>query len=309
MKIALLTGGTGGVKVLLGLLEVVPLEDLYVIVNTGDDFIWNGLYISPDLDSVIYALTGMLDLDKMWGIRDDTFNFLKQAELFGLENTWFKIGDKDLVIHVLRTSLLRKGYKLSDFCDYVCSRFKLPPNITPMTDHKVRTMILTELGELNIQEFLVKYSKKLTPIAIRYRGIENAKATSKAIYFLQKCDIIIIGPSSPPVSILPILKVKPIGKLLRSLNKPKICILPMIKDRPISGITDKLLRALGYEGKSIDVVKIYEKYGITHVVCDKSDDEVVQYLEKSNIKTIVTNIVINSVEDSKRLIEKIINEI
>ncbi len=309
MKVTLLTGGTGGVKLLLGLVEVLGINNVYIIVNTGDDFEWNGLYISPDLDTVIYALSGMLDLDKMWGIREDTFNFLNQAKILGLEDTWFNIGDRDLAMHILRTYLLKKGYKLSNICDYVCTRLGIPTNISPMTDCRVRTMILTEIGELNIQEFVVKYCKSLKPISIRFEGIENAYACIKAIKFLEKSDIVIIGPSSPPVSILPILYTNPIGDIIRKLNKPKICVLPMIGNRPISGVTDKLMEAIGYEGSSKGILELYSKFNITHIVCDFSDKDVIEYAYERKINVIIDNIVMKDKKDCIRLAEKILNEI
>jgi len=309
LKVTVLTGGTGGVKFLLGLKHVVSEDNISIIVNTGDDYIWNGLYVSPDVDTVVYALSDILDISKMWGIKDDTFNFLQQCEILGLGDTWFKIGDKDLAMHVLRTYLMSKGYKLGDVCKYVCKRLGVRAEVIPMTDDRVETRILTEIGDLHIQEFLVKYCRELEPLAIRYVGIENAKARKEAIRALEKSDIVIIGPSSPPVSILPILETEPIGDVVRGLEKPKIAIMPMVRDRPIMGLTDKLLKAIGVEGSTLGVVKLYEKYGITHVVCDPEDNELIEYCKKRNINIICTNIIMRSVEDSIRLAESILRNV
>jgi len=309
LRITILTGGTGGVKLLLGLRHVVHEENINVIVNTGDDYLWNGLYVSPDVDTVIYALSDMLDLSKMWGVRDDTFNFLSQAEVLGLEKTWFKIGDRDLAMHILRTYLMSKGYKLSDICRYVCRRLRIHANVIPMTDDRVETHVLTDIGDLHIQEFLIKYRGEVEPLAVHYVGIEKARACREAIRALEKADIVIVGPSSPPVSILPILEVEPIGEVMRSIDKPKIAVMPMIGSRPIAGLTDKFLRAVGVEGSSLGVVKLYEKYGITHVVCDPEDRELVEYCNRRGTRTIVTNIVMNNIEDSIRLARTILENI
>ncbi len=310
VKIALLTGGTGGVRFLLGLRNVVDEENINIIVNTGDDYMWNGLHVSPDIDTVIYALSGILDLSKMWGVKDDTFNFLRQGELLGLRDTWFRIGDKDLAMHVLRTYMLKIGYTLEDFCRYVCERLRIRSKVIPMTNDRVETHILTEIGDLHIQEFLVKYNASLRPLAVLYRGVENAQASRSAVRSLEDSEIIIIGPSSPPVSILPILYTKPIGEIVREVDKPKIAIMPMIGSRPISGITDKLLEAIGVEGSSIGIAKLYyEKYNITHVVCDSKDIELIEYCRKKNIRTLATDITIRTVQDAEKLAKTILEKI
>ncbi len=309
LKVTVLTGGTGGVKFLIGLKEVIDEGNISVIVNTGDDYLWNGLHVSPDVDTVIYAFSNMLDLSKMWGVKDDTFNFLRQSELLGLRDTWFKIGDRDLAMHVLRTYLMSRGYKLGDVCKYVCKRLNIRARVIPMTDDKVETRILTEVGDLHIQEFLIKYEGSLEPLAIRYVGIESARAREEAIRALETSDLVIIGPSSPPVSILPILKTEPIGDVIRDLEKPKIVIMPMIRDRPIMGMTDKLLRAIGVEGSTIGIVKLYEKYNITHVVCDPRDSELIEYCKRRNINIVKTDIIMRSVEDSIKLAEIVLGNI
>ena len=309
MRIAYLTGGTGGVKLLLGLKNVVGEENINIIVNTGDDYLWNGLHVSPDVDTVIYALSGMLDLSKMWGIKDDTFNFLRQGEILGLRDTWFKVGDRDLAMHIVRTYLMSIGYRLEDVCKYVCERLKVRAEVAPMTNDRVETHILTEIGDLHIQEFLIKYEKALEPLAVMYRGAENAEPSRSAERAIECSDVIMIGPSSPPVSILPILKVEALGELIRESDKPKIAIMPMIGRRAISGITDRLLRAIGVEDSTIGIVKLYERYNITHVVSDRRDVELIRYCEKKGIRVIVTDIVMNTLEDSTRLARTILEGI
>ncbi len=307
MKIALLTGGTGGVKLLLGLCKVLDPHNLKIIVNTGDNFTWNGLYIAPDVDTVVYALAGMLDLSKMWGVCGDTFHFLVQAEILGLESTWFRIGDKDLAMHVLRTHLMKRGYTLSQVTRYVCERLRVLAEVIPMTDAHVETHVLTEIGDLHIQEFLVKYSRSLTPLGITIRGVEEAEATREAINAIKSSDAVVLGPSSPPVSILPILSTRPIGDLLRRLDGPKIAISPLIGSRPVSGVTDKLLRALGYRGDVTGVAELYSKYGVTHMVVHKDEKEDnIELIRGLGMEVIKENIVMESLDQAAKLAERVL---
>jgi len=308
VKIVLLTGGTGGVKLLLGLRKIVDPHNLTVIVNTADNYVWNDLYVAPDVDTVVYALAELLDLSKMWGIRGDTFNFLSQAKILGLRDTWFNIGDRDLAMHVVRTYLMRRGYTLTQVTQYVCRRLGIQAKVLPMTDMHVETHILTEIGDLHIQEFLVKHEAKLRPLGITIIGIDRAEATEHVVQELKTADIVIIGPSSPPVSIYPILETKPIGDLIRKLDKPKIAISPMIGSKPIQGLTNLLLEALGYRGDVVGVVELYSKYNITHFVVHVDESDVnVGEIRKLGIEVLRENIVLNSVDDSIHLVERILS--
>jgi len=297
------------VKLLLGLVNVVPSHEIGVIVNTGDNMYWNGLYICPDVDSVIYALSGHLDLDRMWGIKGDTFNFMKQAQILGLEDTWFNIGDRDLAMHILRTYLMSRGYRLTEVIRYVASRLQISTQVLPMTDQHVETHILTEVGDLHIQEFLVKYGAQLEPLGINYVNIEHVSAPPEVVNLLKSdLKLVIIGPSSPPVSILPILRTKPIGELLEKLDVPRVAVSPIVKGRPVHGLTDKLLRVLGVEPSVVGVAEMYRKY-ITHMVIDRRDAEYANEIKKLGIDVIVTDIVMQSVEESIRLAKTIIEKV
>ncbi len=296
-------------KLLLGLVNVVPSHEIGVIVNTGDNMYWNGLYICPDVDSVIYALSGHLDLDRMWGIKGDTFNFMKQAQILGLEDTWFNIGDRDLAMHILRTYLMSRGYRLTEVIRYVASRLQISTQVLPMTDQHVETHILTEVGDLHIQEFLVKYGAQLEPLGINYVNIEHVSAPPEVVNLLKSdLKLVIIGPSSPPVSILPILRTKPIGELLEKLDVPRVAVSPIVKGRPVHGLTDKLLRVLGVEPSVVGVAEMYRKY-ITHMVIDRRDAEYANEIKKLGIDVIVTDIVMQSVEESIRLAKTIIEKV
>jgi len=291
---------------LMGLIHLLPQRNISVIVNTADNFVWNDLYVAPDIDSVVYALSGLLDTDKMWGVKNDTFNFLAQAKLLGLENTWFNIGDRDLAMHILRTYLMRRGYTLTDVTRYVCRRLGIEAEVLPMTDAHVETHVLTELGDLHLQEFLVKHGAKLRPLALRFVGIESAEATRHVLKALQEADLILIGPSSPPVSILPILRTRPIGDVLKKLDKPKIAVSPLVGSRPLKGLTDRFLEVLGYRGDVLGVAELYAEYGITHMVLHPEDERYVQDIRKLSIDVLLEDIIIRNVEDAIRLGKRIL---
>ena len=306
MRVVVLTGGTGGVKLLMGLRFLVPETEIAVIVNTADNMYWNGLYVCPDVDTVVYALSGQLDLDKMWGVRNDTFNFIHQAQILGLEKTWFKIGDRDLAMHILRTYLMSRGYSLSSVVKYVCARLNIRARVIPMTDNHVETHVLTEMGDLHIQEFLVLHEAKLEPLGVKYVGIEQAEACPEAIHVLEKADLVIIGPSSPPVSILPIIYTRPIGEVLENIDAPRVAVSPLVGDRPVLGITDKFLKAIGCEPTVVGVAKLYRKY-VTHMIIDKSDNCAVDKLRELGLVPITADIVMRDMEDAKRLAETILS--
>ena len=305
--IVVLSGGTGTPKFLEGLRYVIPDEKINVIVNTADDFIWNGLYISPDLDTVVYLFANLLDTNKYWGVKNDTFNFLEQGKLLGLEKTWFNIGDKDLAIHILRTWLLKKGWKLHEITKYICKRLNVRANILPMSNDKVRTYVLTEIGELHIQEYIVLYKLKPEVYGIKFKGIEKAKPTPGLLNILKNAKLIIIGPSNPVNSIGPIVNIKEIRNCLRKLNIPKIIISPLVQDKPISGVADKFMKILGYESTPIGLYEMFKDF-ITGIVIDKKDQVYENELKKFGIDVLCTNIIMNTAEDKIRLAKEVIQK-
>ncbi|MHA1262063.1 MAG: 2-phospho-L-lactate transferase CofD family protein [Candidatus Freyarchaeota archaeon] len=172
--ITVLSGGTGSLKLIQGLTNFVEPEEITLVVNTADDFEWLGLYISPDLDTAIYLLAGLLDEDKFWGIRGDTFNFLSMIKRYGYED-WFSVGDRDLATHLHRTLLMRKGHTLTQVAASLCSAFNIRVKVLPMTDEKVATFVKTEKGTFHFQEFWVKRKGQDRVLAVSFKGVQEAK--------------------------------------------------------------------------------------------------------------------------------------
>ncbi|NHI03729.1 Lactyl (2) diphospho-(5')guanosine [Candidatus Nitrosotalea sp. TS] len=189
--ITILAGGTGSVKLVRGIAS--QTRDLSVISNVGDNYWLYGLYICPDIDTMLYGLGDILDTDKGWGIKKDTFGFLRQMEMLG-EETWFKIGDRDAAIHLLRTNMLKNGKNLSDITEWMCQKFAVDTKIIPVTDNSVETRIVTNKGELHLQEFWVKYKGQDKVEGIKYLGADKARANPAAVNAIHDSKLVIIAP-------------------------------------------------------------------------------------------------------------------
>jgi LPPG:FO 2-phospho-L-lactate transferase len=210
--ITALAGGVGAARFLQGLVRLVPEEKLTVIVNTGDDIELYGLHISPDLDIVMYTLAGIVDEERGWGIKGDTFHCLEMLQEYGYE-TWFKLGDRDLATHIHRTYLLKSGLSLSEVTSKLCKALGLKLRILPMSDDRIETVIVTERGKMHFQEYLVKREAKDTVVNVKFKGIEKAKPTSGVLNSILNSKAVIICPSNPVVSIGTILSVKRVSEM------------------------------------------------------------------------------------------------
>ncbi len=311
MKLVVLSGGTGTPKLLEGLEHILGQENLYVIVNTADNFWHLGLYVCPDVDTVVYLFSNLLDKDKYWGIKGDTFNSLEMLKLYGMPG-WFHLGDKDLAMHIIRTYLLNKGYRLTSITKYICGRLRVKARILPMCDEHVETYVLTNLGELHIQEYLVKYKSKPRVYGITFPGLKNARATADELHALDEADAIIIGPSNPINSIGPILGVKPIRDAIRSKRNngiPVIAISPIIGGRALTGPAHIFMEALGYEPSPYGVAEIYSDL-VSDIIIHETDKGYVDRINKEfNINVHVRNIIMGNLDDKISLAKYLINTI
>lgn len=297
--ITLLTGGTGGLKLLKGFLDVLPQEEIAVIVNTGDDIELHGLYISPDLDSTVYLVAGLLDEEKFWGVRGDTFNCLEMMSRYGLPS-WFALGDRDLATHIWRTYLLRSGFQLSDVVKLMCDKLNVKTRILPMTNDKVQTYINTNLGLLSLQEFWVKHKGQPDVFGVEYRGAEDASAPPEVIDALRGSEAVIIGPSNPITSIAPILSIREIRETLKSIHCKKVAISPIIGGEAVSGPAAKLMRSLGFEVSPLGVARLYK--GIADVlVFDRKDASLAEAVRATGVLPYITDILMINDKDSRRL--------
>jgi LPPG:FO 2-phospho-L-lactate transferase len=267
--ITALAGGVGAARFLTGLTQLVKKKDLSVVVNTGDDIEMFGLHISPDIDILAYTLAGIVDDDKGWGIKGDTFQCLDMLKRLGLP-TWFALGDKDFATHVFRTELLKKGFTLSEVTDKICRALGVRVKILPMTNDRFETRIKTEDGSIHFEEYFVKRASKDKVLGVEFIGVTDAKPSPQAIDSIMNAERVIVCPSNPIVSIGTILSVKGIRNALQNTNAKVIGISPVVAGAPVKGPADKLLRGLGLEVSAFSVAKLYSDFLDTFII-DSAD--------------------------------------
>ena len=298
-RIVYLTGGVGGSRFLSGLVRHVSPNQLCIVVNTADDRDFFGLHVSPDLDTVLYRLSGVVS-GEGWGVQGDTFFCLEQISKLG-EEAWFRLGDKDLAMHILRTKLLRQGLPLRSVTERLAKRFGIPWRILPMSDDPVETWIRTkEHGWVHFQEYLVKYRSIPSVLDVRYRGIRAARATQGMLEALERASLVIVGPSNPITSIGPILALRGVKPLLRALNKPVVAVSPLIGGKPVKGPLDKLFLSVGLEPGSLAVASRYRAF-LRGLVVDQADRSDAEALAKNGLQVLVADTLMRTQEDADLL--------
>lgn len=271
-KVVVLVGGVGGAKLAHGLAQILPPENLTVVVNTGDDFWHYGLKICPDLDTVMYTLAGVVDKTNGWGVGGDTTRLLEALGRYG-ETPWFKLGDQDVATHLLRTMWLNAGERLTTITGRLNRALGVAVTVLPMTDAPVSTMLDTlEYGELEFQPYFVRYRWQPTVKTIRYAGIEAAAITPEVRAALEAADAILFAPSNPWLSICPILELPGMRDLLLARAVPRVAVSPIVGGKAIKGPAAKLMAELGYTVSAETVVKVYGD-AINGFVYDERDAE------------------------------------
>jgi LPPG:FO 2-phospho-L-lactate transferase len=302
--LAVLTGGTGGAKLIHGLsLEIDPTE-LFIIVNTADDFELHGLYISPDLDTIMYTLAGIVDPSKGWGIKDDTFEALESLERYGAE-TWFRLGDRDLATHLSRSRLLREGHSLSTITRRLSSALGVKARLTPMSDDRIQTRLASDEGEISFQEYFVKRRWAPEVTNVSYAGAEASRAAAGILEAIDKAAAVIVCPSNPVTSIGPILSVPGIRSALRETQAKVIAVSPMAHATAFSGPADKLMEAVGIEASAYGVAAAYADFLDTLMIAEE-DKPVAQRIESLDIGVLPTDIRMTTPEDKKRLAREVL---
>jgi LPPG:FO 2-phospho-L-lactate transferase len=265
MRVAALAGGTGAAKLLRGLVTVLDRSALSVIVNTGDDAeVW-GLHISPDLDSVMYALAGVLDAGRGWGRADETFRCLSAMAAYG-EPTWFGLGDRDLATHLIRTRALRDGQSLATITATLCRALGVTPRVLPMSDDAVRTIIRTPDGRLGFQEYFVRDKCQADVIGVDYDAAERARPAPGVLDAIASADVVVVCPSNPVTSIGPILAVPGIADALAATRARVIGVSPIVAGAAVSGPAGALMRAHGLPVSPVGVARAYAPWLSTLLV-------------------------------------------
>lgn len=259
MRLTALAGGVGAAKLLSGLVAALPPKDLTVIVNTGDDFRWMGLYICPDLDTVTYTLAGLANPTMGWGVRDDTFHSLERLRQIGCE-TWFKLGDRDLATHIYRTHHLQAGNTLTDVTLTLCRQNGITAKILPMTDSPVPTLVHTDEGTLEFQDYFVRKKCSPTVRGFSFQGIEAASPAPGVLEAIRDADAVVLCPSNPYVSIGPILAVPGIRTVLRQTPAPILAVTPIVAGEALKGPTADIMHQLGDEVSAVGIAKLYRDF-------------------------------------------------
>ena len=299
--ITVLAGGIGAARFLRGLVDVVDPASVTVIGNTGDDEQFLGLHVSPDLDTVVYTLADAVDPERGWGLADDSYAALEQAERLG-EETWFRLGDMDLATHVRRSHLLREGTSLSAATDSVARAFGLTCRLLPMSDDPVRTIVTTDAGELSFQDYFVRRRWQDEVRSIRFQGAEEAHPAPGVIEAIVEAVSVIIAPSNPLVSIGPILAVAGVRQALRDTAAAVGAVSPIVGGRALKGPADRMLTSLGHEASAAGVARLYADF-LDVLVLDREDSALASEVEASGVRPVVTDTIMRDAASRRALAE------
>lgn len=304
-RILALAGGVGGAKLALGLYRLLQPQELTVVVNTGDDEIFHGLQVCPDLDTVMYTLSGIVNPETGWGVKGETFHALSAMEEYGMP-TWFRLGDLDLATHIRRTELLDSGWSLSEVSRELCTKLKVNPIVIPMSDQPVRTTAFTDEGKLSFQEYFVK--RRCEPVikSIEFDGVENARMAPEFQTALYAADVIIFCPSNPIVSIGPILSVPGARDAITNSDALRIAVSPIVGGSAIKGPAAKMLTELGEEVSCVGIARRYQ--GLCDVlVIDEVDRDLSDKIAGLGIQPMVTSTIMNSDDDKILLARQLLS--
>jgi len=294
-----LSGGVGGAKLCLGLSHILSPDRLLVVANTGDDFEHLGLAISPDLDTVLYTLAGLANPATGWGRHDETWTFMRAVEALGGE-TWFRLGDADLAIHIERTRRLAAGITLSQVTADFARRLGIGARIVPMSDDRVRTRVRSSAGWLDFQDYFVRLRCEPAVLELAFDGIDAARPQPDFLAALAhpRLRAVIICPSNPFISIDPILALPGVRGALSACAAPIVAVSPLISGRAVKGPTDKMMRELGLEPSAAAVARHYGDLLDAYLV-DRSDAESVEV--PPDMKVVAANALMTSLADREAL--------
>jgi LPPG:FO 2-phospho-L-lactate transferase len=302
--ICVLTGGTGGAKFVDGLRQVIPAEEITLIVNTGDDLLWWGLYVSPDIDSITYVLSGLLSRERGWGVKGDTFLCLQAMGQLG-EPTWFHTGDRDLAMHLLRSRLLAEGKTLSEATATISDKLGVKAKILPMSDSRVETRVDTPSGELSFEVYFVQRWYQDPVNSVRFAGATDAEPAPGVIEAITSADAVILAPSNPITSIGPILSVPGIREALCSARGKVVAVSPIIGNAPVAGPAGILMTAQGLPCSIAGVAKAYEDF-LDVLICDKRDARAADELRKSGLRVQCAQTIMKTSEDRAALAKTVL---
>ena len=303
-NIVLIAGGVGGAKLAEGLHSIKDIN-LAIIGNIADDDEFHGLRVSPDIDTLTYTLSGMVNRKQGWGVKNDTYKSLSVLNKLG-EETWMSLGDFDFGLHIYRQLRLLKNDRPSIIAKEIAKKLGITADIILPTDDKIRTEVQTKSGWISFQEYFVK--KRCSPkiIKLKYTGIKSAKITKEAKKALFNAELIIIAPSNPLVSIKPIIEIPGFKSIIQKNKKKVIAISPIIQGKAVKGPAINMLKQLGFKADSFSCMQIYKDICKSFIL-DKSDKILEKQFSALNQQSIFTDTLMTSLADKKKLANFIIN--
>ena len=299
-----MAGGVGGAKLALGLAQCLPADDLTIVVNTGDDEIFHGLHVSPDLDTMMYTLSGRYNPVTGWGIQGDTFNCLEMLKEFGVD-AWFNLGDRDFATHIRRTQMLQDGATLSEITGDLCRRLGVVHRIVPMSDQRVQTVLDTEEGGLPMQHYFVRRRAEPRVTAVRYLGADNARPSPGFTEAMDNARALMVCPSNPALSVAPILAVAGVMDRLKSFTGPRVVVSPIVGGDAVRGPAGKIMAGMGLEVTAVGVARLYRDF-CDYLVIDRQDAGLAPQVADAGPKPVVTNTIMESLEDKTQLAKEIL---
>ncbi len=305
--ITVLTGGTGGAKFVDGLRQVVPPEELTLIVNTGDDLLWWGLYVSPDIDSITYVLSGMLSRERGWGVKGDTFFCLQHMGQLG-QPIWFHAGDRDLAVHILRSKLLAEGKTLSEVTAEIAAKLGVKACILPMSNSRVETRVGTPMGELSFEEYFVQRWYQDPVESIRFAGAADAEPAPGVIEAILSADVVLLAPSNPITSIGPILAVPGVRQALHQTKGRIAAVSPIVAGEAVAGPAGILMASQGLPVSVAGVAQAYHDF-LDMLIVDVRDAHAAEELRQSGLRVQVTKTVMRTGDDKADLASAVLSAV
>jgi LPPG:FO 2-phospho-L-lactate transferase len=305
LKVAVLTGGVGGARFLRGLVDTVDAAGVTAIVNVGDDLEVLGLSVSPDVDSVVYALGRLADEERGWGRADETWNALSAADAFGGES-WFRLGDRDIGLHLVRTQALRAGEALSTVTSRLAAAAGIDATVLPATDDALRTWLETPNGTFSFQQWFVARGHRDPVDRVRFEGAADARPALGVLDALHEADVVVIAPSNPHVSIGPILAVDRIRRALERRRVPCIAVSPLIGGRAVKGPAANMLARLQGGTAPVHVTACYEGM-IDALVFDEADADDADAVAARGVRPVIARTLMSDADARRRLAEAVLN--
>ena len=292
--IVAIAGGVGAARFLRGLVQVVPPEDITVIVNTGDDSQFHGLHVSPDIDTVVYTVAEAIDPERGWGLANESWTTMDALRRYGPYGAvdWFNLGDRDLATHLWRTGRLRAGDSLSAVTADLAAAWGLTMRVLPMSDDPVATFVRTPIGELAFQSYFVQHRHSVDVHEVLFRGIADAKPAAGVLDAIATADAIVVCPSNPIVSIGPVLAVEGVRDALVRRRNSVVAISPIVAGAALKGPADRMLTELGHEASVVGVARLYRDI-IRTLIIDDADAALAADVAQVGMRCVVTDTIMS----------------